>query len=1091
MSWEEMSVLRKAADPARRIVSRVSGGERWARWFDAPWKRTLLTLAALIALTLVAAHPSMFRAMPATDDGLLHLYRLVGLDHALRHGEIWPRYVPGMAYGYGIPVFNYYAPVSLYPMEVFHLLGVGFLDSFLLGMILYTFLGVVGAYLLGKVWGGPLAGIVASAAFIYAPYTILDWPRRGAIAEYLALVLAVWLLWATYHVAQSGRRRDVIAASILLALTVMAHNISGLWAAGLLIPYSAILWWKAPDPQRAFVRLMLAYLLGIGLSAVYWIPALLEVDAVQIDLAFQNIGEFSFTAHFRTLGQIFGLPVTTDLTQIGTPYPRSVGWPQFALTLVAGGLIAARGRIRKTNSPRADLRHFLILTAVLVPILVFMMTAASSRLWETLPLLPFFQIPWRMLGPISILLAVGAGGGAALVAHRLPGSLWRVLWIGGVLLAIIGYGLPWLYGNYLPEPAARSIVDAQNYERLHNHVGGTSAGEYLPIHVHAWPDPDRLAGLYAQSEVIPRLQPNDAISVEEMVWGVLSADLLLNVRQDTTLTFDWLYWPGFRATLDGVPVPITPSEPNGFLTVDVPAGEHEVSIGFGLTPLRRWATIASLAALVVLIGLLFVRPLWRVPDARQAVSEGPGWPQIAPLLVTATVVGLAAFGLKALLLDNIDSPIKANRFAHGLESGLDYPVQANIGGEAELMGFDLPRATVRSGDTLDFVVYWTPSDDAIPVDLSTTYVLRDADGQIVQQMLNFIPGVTTTTWVPGFYVREVVHLDLPPGTAPGDYTLQAGVYSHEMGRNLDVLNAAGSPTGVLVDLAPIRVVRPRRPATMADLPVPIRPDQRISDQLWLVAASDVPDTASVGQEFGMVWYWRALADMSEGRQARLVWLDEDGEIAGATRSLPLVVGFPTEAWRDRDLWRGVHLLYVPGALEAGKYEVAVQVLDADEPVGAAVPIGAMEVSTPPRTFEPPDDVQIHAGARWSNGITLLGYDLPEMDVANGDGLLVTFYWQASEQLAQSLTVFVHLYTDEGVIVAQRDQIPVGGARPTTGWAPDEVLTDRYQLFIEEDVPPGTYHLRVGWYNALTAERFRLVDGQEFWPLPGEIQVTAP
>jgi hypothetical protein len=169
----------------------------------------------------------------------------------------------------------------------------------------------------------------------------------------------------------------------------------------------------------------------------------------------------------------------------------------------------------------------------------------------------------------------------------------------------------------------------------------------------------------------------------------------------------------------------------------------------------------------------------------------------------------------------------------------------------------------------------------------------------------------------------------------------------------------------------------------------------------------------------------------------------------------------------------------------------VQILDGDEPVGETVPIGAMEVSTPPRSFETPEDMLVHAGARWSNGITLLGYDLPEMNVEQGDGLAVTFYWQASEQLAQSLTVFVHLYTDDGVIVAQRDQIPVGGARPTTGWAPSEVLTDRYQLFISEDVPPGTYHLRVGWYNALTAERFRLVDGQEFWPLPGEIQVTAP
>src|SRR5574341_1209313 len=96
------------------------------------------TVIALSTLLLVAIHPLTFGSLTSTDDGLLHLYRLVGLDHALRHGDLWPRFVPGLAYGYGLPLFNFYSPLSLYPFEFLHLLGLPFVDAMLIGLIAYT-----------------------------------------------------------------------------------------------------------------------------------------------------------------------------------------------------------------------------------------------------------------------------------------------------------------------------------------------------------------------------------------------------------------------------------------------------------------------------------------------------------------------------------------------------------------------------------------------------------------------------------------------------------------------------------------------------------------------------------------------------------------------------------------------------------------------------------------------------------------------------------------------------------------------------------------------------------------------------------------
>ena len=53
-------------------------------------------------------------SLAASFDGLLHLYRLVELDHLIAEGVWFPRWAPDFVYGFGYPIFNYYAPLSYY-----------------------------------------------------------------------------------------------------------------------------------------------------------------------------------------------------------------------------------------------------------------------------------------------------------------------------------------------------------------------------------------------------------------------------------------------------------------------------------------------------------------------------------------------------------------------------------------------------------------------------------------------------------------------------------------------------------------------------------------------------------------------------------------------------------------------------------------------------------------------------------------------------------------------------------------------------------------------------------------------------------------
>jgi hypothetical protein len=71
------------------------------------------------------------------------------------------------------------------------------------------------------------------------------------------------------------------------------------------------------------------------------------------------------------------------------------------------------------------------------------------------------------------------------------------------------------------------------------------------------------------------------------------------------------------------------------------------------------------------------------------------------------------------------------------------------------------------------------------------------------------------------------------------------------------------------------------------------------------------------------------------------------------------------------------------------------------------------------------------------------------------------------------TVFTHLLDPADQVRGQMDNQPQGGARPTTGWVPQEYVRDDYQLTLAADAPLGEYTIEVGMYDAGTPEFWRL------------------
>jgi hypothetical protein len=114
-------------------------------------------------------------------------------------------------------------------------------------------------------------------------------------------------------------------------------------------------------------------------------------------------------------------------------------------------------------------------------------------------------------------------------------------------------------------------------------------------------------------------------------------------------------------------------------------------------------------------------------------------------------------------------------------------------------------------------------------------------------------------------------------------------------------------------------------------------------------------------------------------------------------------------------------------------------------------------------------------ATFGDALELLGYRLETPQAAPGDQTRLTLYWHTRQRVTTGYTVFVHLLDEAGEMRGQHDSQPVNGAYPTTLWSPDKVIVDRYDVPVNEDAPPGQYHLAVGLYDLATLQRLPAFD----------------
>lgn len=382
---------------------------------------------------------------------------------------------------------------------------------------------------------------------------------------------------------------------------------------------------------------------------------------------------------------------------------------------------------------------------------------------------------------------------------------------------------------------------------------------------------------------------------------------------------------------------------------------------------------------------------------------------------------------------------------------------ANFKDKVALLGFDAPTPT--PADTgASFNLYYQALD-ASSDDYQVALRVRDAAGNLWGKQDRRPAGYNypTTRWKKGEALFGAYTVPLLAGAPAGNYFVEVNFYAASDPSGLDVLAPNGAPVGKTVKVGPIPVLPAAQPASYAALNIQSSVSQTLGP-FTLLGYQLGREKASAGEAIPLTLFWRADSKPDKDYRFRL-WLG-----SSPTALMPLAnAQFPTSQWRAGETVRGQYLIEIPPDAAAGMQEIKLS-LDWGTDAGQALVLAPFAVEKTDRVFVEPNVTFAQRATFGSDYLALVGYDAPATARA-GDSMIVSLVWQARGKMDKPYTEFIHLLDKDGKVVAQKDGEPVNGTRPTSGWVANEYITDIFNIPVKADVPPGTYQIEIGWYDA--------------------------
>ncbi len=505
--------------------------------------------------------------------------RVQQMAQALKDGQFPVRWVKDLGYGYGYPIFNFYAPLAYYIGAIFNLIGFDALAATKIVFGLGIILAGIFMYLLAREFWGVWGGIVSALFYLYAPYHALDIYVRGAVGEFWAMAFLPLVFYGLYRIAQ-GHRRGVITTALALTAVILVHNLTAMMFIPFLFLMLFILFIFQKDKKRFVIWNLKFVILAAGLAAFYWLPALTEMKLTKV---FGQIGGgANWRDHFVFFDQLWASP-----WGFGGSAPGRLDGMSFMIGkihLLVAGLVLLIAIAKK------KLRPVLLVSLGFLLIVLFLTNDASGFIWQTIPVMAFIQYPWRFLAFSTLAVSFMAG---SLISWQPK----KLNWWPAVISSVFIIGLLVLNTKYF-QPQTFLGVTAAGYINEENIKWKISkiSDEYLPKEFPVPQSEEEIAW-----EKVKVIEGEAEIKSQDFKHHLYQLEI--EARTDSQILVNTAYFPGWRIFVDDEKV--APRIEAGRIKFALNPGAHRVILKFVNTPVRRLANLISLLSLAGLgLGML-------------------------------------------------------------------------------------------------------------------------------------------------------------------------------------------------------------------------------------------------------------------------------------------------------------------------------------------------------------------------------------------------------------------------------------------------------------------------------------------------------
>jgi hypothetical protein len=506
------------------------------------------------------------------------------MEVVLGDGQVPPVWAPDLGNGHGQPLFEFSPPLVYVAAMPFRLLGLGLADSLQLALAALHFAGAVAVYRLGRrlrFERGP--AVAAAGLWLFIPYLSLDLFVRTAFAEAAAVACAPIALLGVLRAADAPSTSRMALGGGAVALVVLSHNAAAL----LLMPALAltVIATAMTAPAGRRVRSLGAgagaIVIGLAMSAFFWLPAMAERDLVKTDLLRQDFLDWRLHSVYpsQLVWSRWGFGLSGPGKDDGMSFMVGGGH----LALAAAGVVvlwrAAGGSQRRRRTGLTREASLSVAFALAAAAGMWLATTASAPLWSRIELLQYFAYPWRALLLPALflpLLALPALAAASSRRWALPVLLLAVVAINLRHTEPKGY-LKYDEEFYAPDSIARRGLNT------------TTREEFEPRWVIQRPpfEESRLRAL------------NGALETSSLERRSHREEYRVVAAAATAVETAAFFYPGWTVLVDGEPTPVTPVPVRGTMAFELPAGEHHVVLELRPTAVRRWSSYVSAVAVLL------------------------------------------------------------------------------------------------------------------------------------------------------------------------------------------------------------------------------------------------------------------------------------------------------------------------------------------------------------------------------------------------------------------------------------------------------------------------------------------------------------